>query len=80
MSFLHYRAACSAIRSIEAKERAKDGVGFQLVGSFVQFLFERQGMERLRLFFRRAEGSASSPPPRGTFGKASELEQSGNPR
>lgn len=40
-----------------------------LAGSFVQFLFERQGMERLRRFFRRAEKHGLEAAALAVFGK-----------
>ena len=46
-----------------------DGVRLQLTGSFVQYLFERHGMERLRRFFRRAETMGIESAARSAFGK-----------
>ena len=69
LASLHQRAA-GALSSIhEAGKRATDGIRFQLIGSFVQYLFERQGMQRLRRFFQRAEKIGIDAAARAAFGK-----------
>ena len=46
-----------------------DGVRLHLTGSFVQYLFERHGIERLRQFFKRAEKIGIESAARCAFGK-----------
>jgi hypothetical protein len=53
----------------QASKLATDGIRFQLAGSFVQYLFERQGMQRLTRFFRRAEKVGIDAAARSAFGK-----------
>jgi len=55
LASLHQRAANGMANLHRPPYRTSDGIRLQLAGSFVQYLFERQGMQRLRRFFRRAE-------------------------
>ncbi|MFQ5790459.1 MAG: hypothetical protein ACE5JI_08295 [Acidobacteriota bacterium] len=69
MASLHQRAARALGQVHKASFRATEGVRFQLVGSFVQYLFERQGMDRLRRFFGQAEKFGIEAAARVAFGK-----------
>ena len=69
LASLHQRAAGALSHLRQARKRATDGVRFQLIGSFVQYLFERQGMQRLRRFFQRAEKVGIDAAARAAFGK-----------
>ena len=69
LASLHQRAAGALSLLRQAGKRATDGIRFQLIGSFVQYLFERQGMQRLRRFFQRAEKVGIDAAARSAFGK-----------
>ena len=69
LASLHQRAARARSFLHQAGKRAPDGIRFQLIGSFVQYLFERQGMQRLRRFFQRAEKVGIDAAARSAFGK-----------
>ena len=69
LASLHQRAAGALNHLHQAGKRATDGIRFQLIGSFVQYLFERQGMQRLRRFFQRAEKVSIDAAARSAFGK-----------
>ncbi len=69
LASLHQRAAGALNHLHQAGKRATDGIRFQLIGSFVQYLFERQGMQRLRRFFQRAEKVGIDAAARSAFGK-----------
>ena len=69
LASLHQRAAAAVGQVQKASQRASEGIRFQLAGSFVQYLFERQGMQRLRRFFRRAEKVGIDAAARTAFGK-----------
>jgi hypothetical protein len=56
-----------AARSV--RRRPPGGGGFDVAGSFVQYLFERQGMERLRRFYRRADKIGVDAAARAAFGR-----------
>lgn len=69
LASLHQRAAGALRHLRRASKLASEGIRFQLVGSFVQYLFERQGMQRLTRFFRRAEKVGIDAAARSAFGK-----------
>jgi hypothetical protein len=69
LASLHFRAA-RALGELRLARRPSDGTYFQLAGSFVQYLFERQGIERLRRFFRRAENVGLDAASRVAFGRS----------
>ncbi len=69
LASLHQRAAGARNNLQQAGKRATDGIRFQLIGSFVQYLFERQGMQRVRRFFQRAEKVGIDAAARSAFGK-----------
>ena len=69
LASLHQRAAGALSHLHQAGKRATDGIRIQLIGSFVQYLFERQGMQRLRRFFQRAEKVGIDAAARSAFGK-----------
>ena len=69
LASLHHRAATGIAHLHRASQRTTDGIRIQLTGSFVQYLFERQGMQRLRRFFRRAEKVGIDAAARSAFGR-----------
>jgi hypothetical protein len=69
LASLHQRAAGALNNLHHARKRTTDGIRFHLIGSFVQYLFERQGMQRLRRFFQRAEKIGIDAAARSAFGK-----------
>lgn len=69
LASLHFRAA-RALAGLPTARRPREGTYFQLAGSFIQYLFERQGIERLRRFFRRAESVGLDAASRVAFGKS----------
>lgn len=69
LASLHFRAA-RALAGLQVTRRPSEGTYFQLAGSFVQYLFERQGTERLRRFFRRAENVGLDAASRVAFGRS----------
>jgi len=69
LASLHFRAA-RALAGLRTARRPREGTYFQLAGSFIQYLFERQGIERLRRFFRRAESVGLDAASRVAFGKS----------
>jgi hypothetical protein len=68
MASLHQRAA-SSLKKLCPKGDVTDGTRLQLAGSFVQFLFERHGMSRLRHFFRGADKVGIESAAQGAFGR-----------
>jgi hypothetical protein len=66
---LHQHAASFWDRQPRFRVHVTDGVRLQLTGSFVQYLFERHGIERLRRFFKRAEKIGIESAARSAFGK-----------
>lgn len=74
LASLHQRAA-RLVADRFAPARLNEGGHFQLAGSFIQYLFERQGNQRLRAFFNRADAVGVDRAARVTFGKSfTELE------
>ena len=68
MESLHQRAA-SSLKKVCPSNDVTDGTRLQLVGSLVQYLFERHGMSRLRVFFFRADKVGIESAARGAFGR-----------
>jgi hypothetical protein len=68
MASLHQHAATS-LKNVCSPNGVTDGARLQLAGSLVQYLFERHGMGRLRLFFYRADKLGIESAARGAFGK-----------
>ncbi len=66
---LHQRAATALTHLRQASKRATDEIQFQLFSSFVQYLFERQGMQRLWRFLQRAEKVGIDAAARSAFGQ-----------
>jgi hypothetical protein len=69
LASLHQHAASFWNKQPILSLHVTDGVRLQLTGSFVQYLFERHGMERLRRFFLRAEKVGIESAARSVFGK-----------
>ena len=69
LASLHQRAAAGSAHLRRASQRTTAGIRVQLAASFVQYLFERQGMQRLRQFFRRAEKNGIEAAARSAFGR-----------
>jgi len=75
LASLHHRAAAVIARLNPASpatpvgEETTEGIRIQLAGSFVQYLFERHGMQRLRRFLRRAEKVGIEAGARYAFGR-----------
>ncbi len=69
LASLHQHAASFWNKQPILLLQVTDGMRLQLTGSFVQYLFERHGMERLRRFFRRAEKMGIESAARSAFGK-----------
>ena len=69
LASLHHRAAAGIAHLHRASQEATDGIRIQLAGSFVQYLFERHGMQRLRRFFSRAEKIGIERGARSAFGR-----------
>ncbi len=65
---LHQRAA-KALSRIQTVKQTTEGLRYDLAGSFVQFLFEREGEERFRMFFRCAEKIDVDSAARAVFGR-----------
>lgn len=68
MASLHERAASSLPRQSLAT-RVTDGMELLLAGSFVQYLFERYGMTRLRRFLDRADKIGIESAAQNAFGR-----------
>ncbi len=68
MASLHHHAA-SSLKKVCLSSGVTDGTRLQLAGSLVQYLFERHGMSRLRLFFYRADILGIESAARGAFGR-----------
>jgi hypothetical protein len=69
LASLHHRAAAGIAHLHRASQATTDGIRIQLAGSFVQYLFERHGIQRLRRFFRRAERVGIDAGARSAFGR-----------
>jgi hypothetical protein len=69
LASLHHRAATAIAHLHRASQGTTDGIRIQLAGSFVQYLFERHGIQRLRWFFRRAEKVGIDAGARSAFGR-----------
>lgn len=68
MASLHQRAA-SSLKKVCPPNDVTDGTRLQLTGSFVQYLFERHGMNRLRRFFHGVDKVGIESAARGAFGR-----------
>ena len=68
MASLHQHAA-SSLKNVRPRNEVTDGTRLQLAGSFVQYLFERHGMSRLRFFFLRADKVGIESAAREAFGR-----------
>lgn len=72
LASLHHRAANAIARlspTSPTSHETAEGVRMQLAGSFVQYLFERHGIQRLRQFLRRAEKVGIDAGARYAFGR-----------